>query len=128
MDKVFPQELKRFATQPNVKKVFISDVPASINPLDCVNCGGVEAFAVFCAIRGPFQSPSITGAMEGDNYITSHFDDTIGNHGGWWAGITYTFPCPVCLGEHKQKPLQSYPVNDKIGKLVHPATQETLEW
>ena len=126
MDKIFPKELKLYATHPSVKKSFIS-ITEPTGALDCPNCGGTETFALFCAIKGPFQSPATPGAMEGEFYLTSHFDETIGRKGGWWVGITYTFPCPVCIGKEQQKPLQNYPVQERMKTLVHPNTDEVLE-
>ena len=126
MDKVFPKEVKMLAKGPKVKKVFISDTEPT-SPNDCHNCGGTEIFALFLALRGPFQSPTAPGAKEGEHYITSHFDETLAKHGGWWAGITYTFPCPVCIGKSQQKPLKVFPVQEEMNKLIHPHTQEVLE-
>jgi len=126
VDKIFPKEIKMLASNPKVKKAFISDTPPT-NPLDCYNCGGTEILALFCAIRGPFQSPAAPGSKEGESYLTSHFDETVGQQGGWWAGITYTFPCPVCIGQHQQKPLMEFPVQEEMGKLIHPDTKEILE-
>ena len=80
MDKVFPQEIKRFASQPKVKKAFISDVE-KINPTDCDNCGGAETFALFVALKGPFQTPASPNQKDGDMYLVSHFDETIGAKG-----------------------------------------------
>jgi hypothetical protein len=121
MDKVFPPEIKRFAR--TGKKVFISDV-APIGALDCPNCGGVESFALFVALRGPFQSPGTPGAMEGNHYLTSHYDESLGVRGGWWVGITYTFPCPVCLKGQPQKPLKDFPTQREINFVFNSDTEE----
>jgi len=101
MDKRFPKEMKMFGTAPNVKKAFVSDV-APILGDDCENCGGVGVFALFCALHGPFQTPAPSNQKEGDMYIVSHWDSGVIPKGGWWAGVTYTFPCPVCIGTGKK--------------------------
>lgn len=123
MDKVFPTEFKTLLRNPAVKKAFVSDVQP-IGALDCRNCGGAEVMAIFIATKGPFQTPEAPYKDE-----TSHFDETAGRKGGWWVGKTYTFPCPVCLGG--KKPIasepKSYPVQDYMPALVHPATGERLE-
>ena len=122
MDKVFPPEIKQYAA--SAIKAFISDVQPINKQLDCYNCGGAEIFALFCAIKGPFQSPGAPGMKQGEHYLTSHFDETAGKKGGWWVGITYTFPCPVCLKGQAQKPLMDYPTQRHMVGLMNPNTGE----
>ena len=128
MDKQFPKEMKMYATGAKVKKAFVSIVePTHLR--DCENCGGTQVFALFCAIKGPFETPIMPGMKEGDHYLTSHYDANCGygGRGGWWAGITYTFPCPVCLGDQPQKLLKQYPTQQAMNGLRHPQTGESIE-
>lgn len=129
-DKKFPKEMQFLASAPEVRKVFVADVQRT-GVLDCENCGGVEVIAVFIATKGPFQAPAAPYSSDGE---TSHFDADVGSKGGWWVGKTYTFPCPVCIGDRPQpaKPItppkqSAYPVQREIGRLLHPATKERLE-
>jgi len=127
MDKIFPKEIKMFASQSKVKKAFISDTPKT-NPNDCDHCGGAEVFALFCGLKGPFQTPAAPNQKEGEMYLVSHWDETAGNKGGWWVGVTYTFPCPVCIGGQKPiEPERTYPTQREMGRLIHPHTKEVFE-
>jgi len=109
---IYPKEFKLYATAPAVKKTFVSDVQAS-NPLDCPNCGGMGTMSIFCAVKGPFESPDPSGKQDAaGNFYSNHHDKY-----GWWVGITYSHYCPVCDGLCRAQPVTSMS-SDQIRRKV----------
>ena len=131
----YPDELKQIARRH--KKAFVTVVdPISGN--DCRNCGGVGRLSLFCAMEGPYQSPSnpyrtipaLNDAKQPiEHSLSNHFDDELGL---WWSGTVYTFECPDCNGVGKKrlvnyKDYQTQKMLQKSFGLVHPHTGEILE-
>ena len=109
MKKIYPQEMIDASKRHDVKKYFVSDIQ-KVGPHDCENCGGAGVMGLFLCKKGPYSTPSFPGEF------TNHFDNSIGK---WWAGQTYTFPCPVCLGQGEAlAPLEDHYTQPAIEKFV----------
>jgi hypothetical protein len=88
MDIKIAKEIQDAFTAPGVKKAWLSD-NKPLRPEDCPNCGGYGYQAVFVTRLRPLKTPA--GPYSG---LSSKYAD-----GLWWAGSTYTAPCPVCGGD-----------------------------
>ena len=83
--------------------------PKPLRPDDCPNCGGWGFHAIFAAAQGPLKTPTAPYSDKSSKYF----------EGAWWAGKTYTAPCPVCSGGEapKQESLPELEAFDRDGDL-----------
>lgn len=95
-----PKELLFYATDPSVKKIFISDYGQQPGSNKCANCGGTGIVAAFIATEGPYDHPAGPYATKKgpdgkDIRITSHSEE-INKQVRWWVGRSLSVACPEC--------------------------------
>ena len=98
-DTYYPKSFRMRAKGIGVKKTFVTDVPIT-SDYDCPNCGGVGSMTLFCASKGPYQSPWGPGSKDKDGeFMSNRWDGS-----AWWVGTNYSDECPVCdgLGQAKE--------------------------